>query len=232
MSARPHRIGLLRGARIVAQKDLRIEARTREVTATTGLFALLVVVMAALSFYLTQELARQIAPGVLFVSLSFAGVLGMGRSWARERELGALRGLLMSPIPRASIYLGKLFSTTVFLGIIALMLLPTVGVFFHLEPDSSLLVVAGITLLTCFGFAAAGTLFAALTVQTRARDLMLSVVVFPLVTPTLLAGVLGAREVLAGAPLSQALDWLLLLAACDLLFLSAGVLLFETLLSD
>jgi heme exporter protein B len=228
----PPPMGLLRGARIVARKDLRIEARTREVTATTGLFALLVVVMAALSFYLTQELARQIAPGVLFVSLSFAGVLGMGRSWARERELGALRGLLMSPIPRASIYLGKLASTTLFLGVIALLLLPTVGVFFHLEPDVTLLVVAAITLLTCFGFAAAGTLFAALTVQTRARDLMLSVVVFPLVTPTLLAGVLGAREVLGGAPVAEALDWLLLLGACDLLFLSAGVLLFETLLSD
>lgn len=228
----PRPLGLLRGARLIAAKDLRIEARTREVTATTGLFAFLVVVMAALAFYLTKDLARQIAPGVLFVSLSFAGVLGMGRSWARERELGALRGLLMSPIPRASIYLGKLASTTLFLGVIALMLLPTVGIFFHLEPDLTLLVVALITVLTCFGFAAAGTLFAALTVQTRARDLMLSVVVFPLVTPTLLAGVLGAREVLGGAPLAQALDWLLLLAACDLLFLSAGVVLFETLLSD
>ena len=225
-------LGLLAGALIIAKKDLRIEARTREVTATTGLFALLVVVMAALSFYLTQDLARQVAPGVLFVSLSFAGVLGMGRSWARERELGALRGLLMSPIPRASIYLGKLVSTTLFLGLIALLLLPIVGVFFHLEPDLTLLVVAGITLLTCFGFAAAGTLFAALTVQTRARDLMLSVVVFPLVTPTLLAGVLGAREVLGGAPIAEALDWMLLLSACDLLFLSAGVLLFDTLLSD
>lgn len=228
----PRPLGLLRGARLIAAKDLRIEARTREVTATTGLFAFLVVVMAALAFYLTKDLARQIAPGVLFVSLSFAGVLGMGRSWARERELGALRGLLMSPIPRASIYLGKLASTTLFLGVIALMLLPAVGIFFHLEPDLTLLVVALITVLTCFGFAAAGTLFAALTVQTRARDLMLSVVVFPLVTPTLLAGVLGAREVLGGAPLAQALDWLLLLAACDLLFLSAGVVLFETLLSD
>ncbi|MCB9630321.1 MAG: heme exporter protein CcmB [Sandaracinaceae bacterium] len=228
----PRPLGLLRGARLIAAKDLRIEARTREVTATTGLFAFLVVVMAALAFYLTKDLARQIAPGVLFVSLSFAGVLGMGRSWARERELGALRGLLMSPIPRASIYLGKLASTTLFLGVIALMLLPTVGIFFHLEPDLTLLVVALITVLTCFGFAAAGTLFAALTVQTRARDLMLSVVVFPLVTPTLLAGVLGAREVLGGAPLAQALDWLLLLGACDLLFLSAGVVLFETLLSD
>ncbi|MCA9533565.1 MAG: heme exporter protein CcmB [Myxococcales bacterium] len=228
----PRPLGLLRGARLIAAKDLRIEARTREVTATTGLFAFLVVVMAALAFYLTKDLARQIAPGVLFVSLSFAGVLGMGRSWARERELGALRGLLMSPIPRASIYLGKLASTTLFLGVIALMLLPAVGIFFHLEPDLTLLVVALITVLTCFGFAAAGTLFAALTVQTRARDLMLSVVVFPLVTPTLLAGVLGAREVLGGAPLAQALDWLLLLGACDLLFLSAGVVLFETLLSD
>ena len=117
-------------------------------------------------------------------------------------------------------------------GLMALLLLPIVGLFFHLEPDVTLLAVAGITLLTCFGFSAAGTLFAALTVQTRARDLMLSVVVFPLVTPTLLAGVLAAREVLSGAPLSEALDWMLLLGACDVLFLSAGVLLFDTLLSE
>ncbi len=232
MSSRPGKLGLWRGARLVAWKDLRIEARTREITATTGLFAMLVVVMSALSFYLTQELARQVAPGVLFVSLSFAGVLGMGRSWAREREMGALRGLLMSPIPRASIYLGKLLSTFAFMGVIALVLLPTVGVFFHLEPDLRLLLVGAVTLLTTFGFAAAGTLFSALTVQTRARDLMLSVVVFPLITPTLLAGVLGAREILGGAPLAEAADWLLLLGACDLIFLCAGVLLFETLLSD
>ena len=224
--------GLLRGARLVAAKDLQIERRTREIVATAGLFALLVVVMASLAFYLDREQARRVAPGALFIALAFSGVLGMGRSWAREREQGALRGLLLSPIPRAAIYLGKLVSTLAFMLVIDALLVPVVGIFFHLDVGAPLLFLALFSSLSAFGFAAAGSLFSALTVKTRARDLMLSVVVFPLMMPPLLIGVLGSREALDGAPFSQVSDWLFMIGAVDLLFLGAGVALFGVLLED
>ena len=144
--------------------------------------------------------------------------------------MSALRFLfIMDPLEKVDVDHDTTFA---FMLVVDAVLLPVVALFFHLEPDVTLGFVALFSLLAAFGFSAAGSLFAALTVQTRARDLMLSVVVFPLLLPALLAGVLGAREALAGAPLAEVSDWLLILGATDLLFLAAGVMLFELLLSD
>ena len=96
-----------RGAMRIAAKDLRIEARTKEITVTTTFFAVLVVVLASISFYLDPIIAARIAPGVLWVSLAFAGLVAVLRSWAREREEDAMRGLLLSPVPRSAIFFGK-----------------------------------------------------------------------------------------------------------------------------
>src|SRR5690606_31766642 len=106
------------------RKDLRIELRTGEITLSTALFAFLTVVMASLAFYLDRNQAASVAPGVLWISVTFAGVLAMGRSWARERENDALRGLLLSPLPRAAIYLGKTLSSFVFLAVVEALILP------------------------------------------------------------------------------------------------------------
>ncbi len=216
----------LRGARLVAEKDLRIELRTKEIVMTTGLFAFLVVVLASLSFYLDMNTAPKMAPGVLWISVTFSGVLAMGRSWSRERDNDAMRGLLLSPIPRPSIYLGKLAGSLLFLAIVEALLVPVVAVLFHVDLLPVLGRVLGILFLGTLGFVAAGTLFSAMTVRTGARDLMLSVVVFPLVAPALLAGVVATREILGGAALGETLDWARILMAFDLLFLTAGVLLF------
>lgn len=222
---------LWRGARLVAAKDLRIEARTKEITVTTAFFAVLVVVLSSLAFYLDRNTAKSIAPGVLWVAVVFAGITSVTRSWGREREEDALRGLLLSPIPRASIYFGKLFGNLVFLLAVEVVLVPLVALLFHLELEP-LLPTSVLLLLGSFGFVSAGTLFGALSVQTRARDLVLSIVVFPLVTPALLGGVVATRELFAGAPLSEVLGWVQILAAFDLVFLGAGYLLFDALLSD
>ncbi|MEM9863375.1 MAG: heme exporter protein CcmB [Myxococcota bacterium] len=224
--------GTLRAAWIIAKKDIAIEQRTKAVVVSTTLFATLVVILASLSFYLTPALARQIAPGVLWVAIAFSGLLAVGRGWAREREGDAMRALLLAPVPRGAIFLGKLIANTLFLVAVELIVAPLVALFFHidlLEVGPALL---SLLVLGTFGFAAAGTLFGALSVRTGARDLALSVVVFPLVTPALLAAVVATKQLFAGAPLEEMAVWVKILLTFDAFFLVAGLGLFDALMSD
>lgn len=223
---------LWRGTMAIAGKELMIELRTKEILVTAGLFGLLVTVLTSLAFFLDDDTSRRLAPGVLWVGASFAGVLAMGRAWAREREADAIRGLLLTPIPRASIYLGKLIGTWVFVMLIDMVLLPVVAILFRVDMTAELGTVALILVLGMTGYVALGTLFAAMSVRTRARDLMISVVLFPLSSPGLLAGVVATREVLGGAPWEETVAWLRILLAFDLVAIVSGLVLFEPLMSD
>lgn len=225
-------MSLWRAVVILAAKDLRIELRTKEIVATTALFAVLVVVMASLAFYLDPVIAPRLAPGVLWISVAFAGVLAMARAWGREREMEVMTALLLSPAPRAAIYLAKAVAVMVFLGLVEILLLPLVGVLFHVELLPVLGRVVALLLLGTVGFVAAGTLFAAMSVRTRARDLAISVTLFPLITPALLTAVVATREALDGAPLESTLGWMRILLAFDVLFVAAGMALFETLMAE
>lgn len=224
---------MLRAAWLIFRKDLQVEARTGEVVITTGLFALLIAVLTSLSFYTDPSTSQRIASGVLWIAIAFAGVLAMGRSWSRERDNETIRGLLLSPIPRASIYVGKLLGSLLFLSLVELLLSIVVGILFNLD----LLRVAGplalLLGLGSVGFAATGNLFAAMGVRTRARDMLLAVVVFPVVAPALLCGVVATRELLVnGATLDDLAGWIRILLAFDLAFVTAGMYLFEPLMTD
>lgn len=223
---------LFSAAWLVFQKDLKIELRTGEILITTGFFALLVTVLTSLSFYLDDVLARRVAPGVLWISVAFSGVLAMGRSFQRERDHDAMRGLLLSPLPRPGIFLGKALGIFAFLVLVELLLVPTLALLYRLELGPVLAEVALITLLGTLGFSAAGALFAAMGVRVRTKELVLSVVLFPLVSPALLAGVVATREVLGGAGLSEVLGWLRVLLAFDAIFIVLGALLFGPLTSE
>jgi heme exporter protein B len=213
-------------------KELRIELRTGEIVVTTGLFATLVAVLASLAFYLDAERSRMIAPGVLWIAIVFAGVLAMGRSWSRERDNDVFRALLLSPVPRSALYVSKLLSSIVFMLVVELVLVIEVAVFFNLELRGVLGTLCLALLLGTIGFAATGNLFAALSVRSRAREMMLAVTLLPVVAPALLCGVVATRDLLAGVPLERIDGWLLILGAFDLIFLAAGVALFEPLVSD
>ena len=217
---------------LVFTKDLRIELRTGEILITTGFFALLVAVMTSLSFYLDDVLARRVAPGVLWISIAFSGVLAMGRSFQRERDNDAMRALLLSPLPRPGIYLGKALGIFSFLVLVELLLVPLLAVLYRVDLGAVLLEITLITLLGTLGFSAAGALFAAMGVRVRTKELVLSVVLFPLVSPALLAGVVATREVLAGATLDEVFDWVRVLLAFDLVFVVLGALLFGPLTSE
>ena len=181
------------------RKELRIEMRTKEVLSTTLLFALLVSVLASMSLYLNPILSTKVAPAALWISIAFCGIMAVSRSWARERESG------------------------VFVG--ALLLL--ISLFFNLELLTWLGPLLVILLLGVTGFVFSASFFGALTVRGSARDLTLSTVVFPLVTPSLLGATVATRDLFAGASLVDLGNWLRLLAVYDVVFIAAGCLLFS-----
>lgn len=208
-----------------------IELRAREIVPTMTLFAALVAVLSSMALYVDEELGRKVAPGVLWIVLAFAGTLGLSRAWSREREQGALRGVLLSPIAPWSVFLGKALGSLAFIAVTMLVVAPLVALLLHAPLFSH--VGASLLLLSlgAVGFVLAGTLFGAMTVRTRARDLLLAVVLYPLTSPALLAGAVATRDVYDGK-LSDLAQWVRLLVAYDLIVLAAGVGLMDWLLSD
>lgn len=226
--ARAELPGWLRQVGIVYRKDLAIEAATGEVTVTSGFFSLLVVVLSSLSFFGGPLGARTVASGTVWLSLAFAAVLSLGKAWQRERDEGALDGLLVSPLSRSAIFAGKALSVWTFLLAVLMVVLPLALVLFALDAKL-LLPLFVIGAFATPGIAASGTLFGSMTVRTGARDLMLAVVLFPLLSPTLLSAVAATRELFNGVPLSELGDYLRAMAVFDIVFTAGGLAMFGTL---
>jgi heme exporter protein B len=220
--------GWLRQALLIYRKDLAIEAATGEVTVTSGFFSLLVVVLASLSFFGGPGSARGVAAGTIWLSLAFAAVLSLGKTWQRERDEAALDGLLVAPLSRSAIFAGKALGVWTFLLAVLIVVLPVALVLFSIDAAllPPLLVIAA---FATPGVAATGTLFGAMTVRTGARDLLLAVVLFPLLAPTLLAAVAATRELFNGVPLSELGDYLKLMGVFDVVFTAGGLGMFGTL---
>jgi heme exporter protein B len=221
-----------RAALVVAAKDLRIELRTREVTTTTGYFAVLVAILASLSYTAGPKTTERVAPGTIWLSLAFTAVLAIGRFWQREREDGAFLALRTAPISRAAIFTGKAIVLLVFLLIVEIILIPIVALVFHIDLPQVIVPLALVMVAGTIGVAATGTLFGAMTVRTRARDLMLAVVLFPLLAPCLLAGVSATREILVGAELKELSDYFVLFGLFDFVSIAGGLGLFGALIED
>lgn len=219
-------------AGLVLGKDLRIELRTGEVLTTAGFFAVLVVIMSSIAFFSGPATRSLVAGGVIWLSASFAAVLSLGRTWQREREENALEGLLIAPVSRSAIFAGKAAGILLFLLCIEAIIIPVSALLFALD----LLEVGGgivlIALIATPGVAAAGTLFGAMTVRTQARDLILAIVLFPLLSPTLLSAIAATRTLLDGAPLSELSDYLKFMAVFDVAFISGGLALFGSLIES
>lgn len=222
--------GWFRQVLIVARKDLRIELATGEVVTTSGFFAVLVAIVASISFFAGQDARREIAPGALWVSISFASVLALSRTWQRERDDGALRGLLVSPLSPSAIFLGKAIGVAVFVTIVELLVVPVVALFFSIDLSSDGPAMLALLAAATPGIAASGTLFGAMTVRTRARDLVLASVLLPLVAPSLLAGVAGTRALFTGASFAELGDYFVLMGVFGFVFIAGGLGLFESVL--
>ena len=218
-----------RAAWLLFLKDLRVELRTGEIVASAALFAVLVAVLTSLAFYLDTGNSAALAPGVLWIAIAFSGVLAMSRNWNRENELGAMRALMLSPAPRAAIYLGKVMGAVVFLTAVEVALVPLVEMLFRAGLFSAAGPLGLLLVLGTVGFSAAGNLLAPMGSRTLGRDLMLAAAFLPLVAPALLCAVVGTRELVNGAPFNEVAAWMRLLGAFDLVCLTVGLALFEPL---
>jgi heme exporter protein B len=209
------------------RKDLTVEIRTKETLASLLLLGLLTLLILSFAFDPTSELRPEAAPGALWVAVTFAGILGLGRSFLTERENDCLMGLLLSPIDRGSIYLAKATSNFLLMTTAQIGILPVFVLFFDVAATPALFGVLAAVLLGMLGLAALGSLFAAIAVRTRAREVMLPLLMLPLIVPLFIAGVSVTEKLLAGAAVATVQPWLGSMLAIDIIFLVAGWLLFD-----
>jgi heme exporter protein B len=220
-----------RGILAVLRKDLRIEWRTKESLASFAVLGVLLVVIFSVALDPAPDDAPRLVPSVLWATFVFTGLLGIQRGFVLERENDCLGGILASPLDPAALYLGKLASNVVLLAVMQALVVPLVAVLLHADVGGVLPALLLVLFLGNLGFAALATLFAAMTVRARAREVMLPLLLLPLLVPVLIGGV-KATEAALGGGLSAAAAPLSVLAAFDVIFLVAGVLLFEQVIRD
>ena len=221
---------VLRQAWAVARKDLRVERRSKEVVNAAFSFALVVLLLFSYSFDPTGDQVREMSGGLLWLVYSFAGVLVLNRSFAQETQNDCLDALVASPAPGAAIFLGKALANTVFLLFLELATLPVFGIFYNVRWEVNLVWLAPVLVLGTWGFTVIGTVFSALTVSVRLRELMLPLLVFPITVPALMAAVQLTTTLFSGEPIRGDLVWLQVLAGFDLIFTLLAAALVETIL--
>ena len=221
----------LRKILAIVIKDVSAELRTREMVSSMLVFSLLVILIFNFAFDLRADNQRTLAPGVLWVAIAFGGMLGLSRSFIVEMDRGSIEGLLLAPMDRSAIYLGKMLGNVLFMLGVEIIILPIFVVLFNLSVGD-LLPLAGIMVLGTIGFAGVGTLFSAMVVHTRAREVLLPVLLFPVVIPVMLSAVRLTAAVLDGLPMAEMQNWLSLLIAFDAIFLALSVILFDYVMEE
>jgi heme exporter protein B len=219
-------IRMLRLVLVVAAKDLRLEFRSRTALLSSVTFAALVLVVFNFSRDPTATAMVDLAPSVLWVTIAFAAVITLNRSFNVEREHDALSGLRLAPVPREALYLGKVLANLVCVGIVEAITVPLFVLFFNVDLGQALAGIVSVIALATVGFVAAGTMFSAMAVRTRFAELMLPVLLLPFMVPPLLAAAQATSRLLGGRPLSELMGWLRLLAVYDIVFLVLSTLLF------
>jgi len=208
-------------------KDIVVELRTKERLSSMFFFALLVIVIFNFAFEPGSGAMREIAPGILWVTFTFAGLLGLTRSFTMERENGCLSGLLLCPADRGAIFVGKALGNAVFMAAVEAVSLPIFAVFMNVAILPSLGRLMALMALGTAGFSVVGTLFAAMSANTKMREVMLPLLLFPILVPILLASVKGTEAVLAGEGLSGVSGWIKIASAFCALFTAAAIILFD-----
>ena len=218
-------MSFLRKVLAIVWKDVRAELRTKDILSSMLVFAGLSVLIFQFAFDLRADNVRLVLPGVLWIAITFAGVLGLNRSFILEQDRGSLEGLLLAPVDRSAIYFGKLIGNLLFIFVVELLLLPLMTVLFNVWLLSPALIL--VLVLGTLGYAAVGTLFAALSINTRAREVMLPILLFPVMIPVFVAGVQAVSRLLDGDSLADIMRWVQLLVAYDAIFIAAAMLLFD-----
>ncbi len=225
--------GFLRTAWLVTRKDLLIEARSREIFYTTIFFAISCVLVFAFGFVREGRAVEDAAAGILWIAIAFSGTLALGRAFERERQSETLRALLMSPVDRPALYVGKLAGVLVLLAAVEVIVVPLVALMFQAPLFAHPFLMIGLLLSGTIGFAAVGTLFAAMLVRARSRDVLLPVLLYPITVPVIIAGVRGTAALIAVEPnIAMAQAWLSMLVFFDVVFITLALWTFEPLMTE
>jgi heme exporter protein B len=229
-TTQPARAQFLRAVGAIAWKDLAAEFRSRELFSAMMVFSLLVIVIFNFALELDITTRRSVTSGVLWVTFAFAGTLGLNRSLSMEKDQGCIDGLLLAPVDRASIYFGKAISNLVFMLIVEAIVLPVYSFLYGVNLFNLGLLL--VILLGSLGYTAVGTLLATMSVQTRTRDVLLPILLFPVVLPVLIAAVKASGGILTGSDPATIVPWLNLLIVYDVIFIAVAFMSFEFIVQE
>lgn len=215
------------------RKDLTVEVRSREVISTTLLFAVSCVLIFAFAFVKEGRALEDAAAGILWIAVAFAGTLALGRTFERERYGETLRALLLAPAPRPAVYVGKCLGVVLLLLVAELLVVPMIALLFQASLFARPFLMASLLVTGTIGFASVGTLFAAMLVGSRSRDVMLPILLYPITVPVIIAGVRGTSALLQATPdEAMARMWIALLAAFDVVFVTIALWIFEPVMTE
>ncbi len=224
---------MFREIKAIVRKDLAAEWRTKEIFLAMFVFAVLTIIIFIFSIDLRMVSKLDIAPAALWVAFIFAGTIGLNRSFAHEMENDCLAGIMLSPMDRSSIYIGKTIGNLVFMSMMEAMILPVFILFFNLDLSTALVgKLVLITFMGTFGFVALGTLLSAMSVRLKAREILLPILLLTLVIPIVIGAVKVTAIFLDGGPVSDAAGWLKLIGAFDIIFFTASIMIFEHLIQE
>ena len=222
-----------RVALLVLRKDVAIEVKSREILYTTLFFAASCVLVFAFALVKDGRPPEDGPAGILWIAIAFSGTLALGRTFERERYNETLRALLLAPAARPAIYVGKLLGIVLLLLVAELMLVPAIALLFQAPMFARPLLMAGLLVAGTVGFASVGTLFAAMLVRSRTRDVMLPILLYPITVPVIIAGARGTSALLQpAADEAAALMWIALLICFDVVFVTLALWTFEPLMTE
>jgi heme exporter protein B len=222
--------GYLRSVWAIVWKDLAAEMRSRELLSAMLVFALLVILIFNFALELDAKTRSNVTAGVLWVTFAFAGTLGLNRSMAMEKDRGCLDGLLLAPVDRSAIYFGKVIGNLIFMLIVEIIVLPVYSILYNTNLFNPGLIL--VILLGSIGYVAVGTLLSSMAVQTRTRDVLLPILLFPVVIPVLIAAVKASAGFLQAIPMDEIMPWINLLIVYDLVFTAVAFMVFDYIVEE
>jgi heme exporter protein B len=223
-------VNFLRKAFAITRKDVLAELRTKEIIFSALIFAILVIITFNFAFGGANDTVALVAPGILWVTFTFAGMLSLNRSFVAEKEENCLEGLMVAPISREVIYIGKMLGSLLFMLVIEIIALPVFALLFGLPVFSAPVII--IILLATVGFIAVGTLFSALAVNTKAREMVLPILFLPVVVPVIISAVKASEAALTGGSWGEIASWLQILVAFDAIFLVVSFWVFNFIIEE
>jgi len=216
----------------ILRKDIVTELRTKELLSAMFTFSLLILLIFNFAFSFSQENLQYVTPAILWITFTFAGILGLGRSFAIEKEGNSILGLLLTPVDRSLLYFGKMIGNLIFVFIIELITLVIFVLFFNYNLFNVILPLSFVIVLGTIGFVSVGTLFSAIALNTRLREVLLPILLLPIIIPVIVSSVKLTASILEGNSVFSAGSAIQILVSFDIIFIAACAIIFEYVLEE